>query len=178
MKLRSRTYTAVPRPFHLTILLSLALSLTADSRTSGVAEPTKQNIAASYAKLPLRFEDTRGQKDAQVQFISRGAGYGLFLTQTEAVLSLHQTLEAKPVKPTTVRMKVLGASPSAAVVGMDELPAKSNYFIGNDPHKWRTNIPAYSRVHYADVYPGVDLVYYGNQRQLEYDFVVAPGGDP
>ena len=77
-----------------------------------------------------------------------------------------------------VQMKLLGANPAAAVNGMGELPGKSNYFIGNDPKKWRTDVPNYARVKYQDIYPGVDLVYYGNQGQLEYDFLVAPGSDP
>jgi hypothetical protein len=75
-------------------------------------------------------------------------------------------------------MKLVGANPKAKVVGLDELPGKSNYFLGNDPKKWRTNVANYRKVKYADVYPGIDLVYYGNQRQLEYDFVVTPGADP
>jgi hypothetical protein len=77
-----------------------------------------------------------------------------------------------------LRMKLVGANPRAKVSGLDELPGKSNYFIGNDPKKWRTNVPNYAKVKYANVYPGVDLVYYGNQGQLEYDFVVSPGADP
>ena len=77
-----------------------------------------------------------------------------------------------------VRMKLVGANPQAKVSGLDELPGKSNYFIGNDAKKWRTNVANYAKVKYANVYPGVDLVYYGNQRQLEYDFVVQPGADP
>jgi hypothetical protein len=78
-----------------------------------------------------------------------------------------------------VRMKLVGANAKAAVTGAEELPGKSNYFIGNDPKKWRTNVPTYAKVRYENVYPGVDLVYYGNQGgQLEYDFVVAPGADP
>ena len=72
-------------------------------------------------------------------------------------------------------MKFVGANPAPQVVGVDELPGKSNYFIGNDPAKWQTNVPSYAKVKYEGVYPGVDLVYYGNQRQLEYDFVVALG---
>ena len=72
----------------------------------------------------------------------------------------------------------MGANPNPKIVGMDELPGKSNYFIGNDPKKWRTNVPNYAKVKYANVYPGVDLVYYGNQGKLEYDFVVSPGADP
>ena len=75
-------------------------------------------------------------------------------------------------------MKLVGANPNPKIVGMEELPGKSNYFIGNDPKKWRTNVPNYAKVKYANVYPGVDLVYYGNQGKLEYDFVVQPGADP
>src|SRR5439155_1695170 len=71
-----------------------------------------------------------------------------------------------------------GANPVPAVVGVGELPGKSSYFVGNDPKKWRANVPTYAKVEYRDVYPGVNLVYYGNQRQLEYDFVVSPGADP
>ena len=77
-----------------------------------------------------------------------------------------------------LRMKLVGVNPHAKVSGLEELPGKSNYFIGNDPKKWRTNVPNYAKVKYANVYPGVDLVYYGNQGKLEYDFVVQPGGDP
>jgi hypothetical protein len=76
-------------------------------------------------------------------------------------------------------MKLVGANPAAKAVGADELPGKANYFIGNDPKKWRSNVPTFAKVKYHGVYPGVDLVYYGNQSgQLEYDFVVAPGADP
>ncbi len=75
-------------------------------------------------------------------------------------------------------MKLLGSNPHAQVAGLEELPGKSNYFMGSDPKKWRTHIPTYRKVAYRQMYPGIDLVYYGNQRQLEYDFVVAPGADP
>src|SRR5437762_11369184 len=64
------------------------------------------------------------------------------------------------------------------VSGHNELQGKANYLIGKDPEKWRTNVPTYAKVHYRAVYPGIDLVYYGNQRQLEYDFVVSPGANP
>jgi len=76
-----------------------------------------------------------------------------------------------------VRMKLVGANAAAKLTGLAELPGKSNYFIGDDPKKWRTNVPNYAKVKYTSVCPGVDLVYYGNQRQLEYDFVVQPGAD-
>jgi hypothetical protein len=79
---------------------------------------------------------------------------------------------------TVLRMKLRHANPAAKVTGVDELPGTSNYFIGNDPTKWRTNVPTYAKVKYEGIYSGIDLVYYGNQRQLEYDFIVAPGADP
>jgi len=76
-------------------------------------------------------------------------------------------------------LKLLRANPAAKVSGVNELPGKSNYLTGNDPKKWRTNVPTYGRVRYENIYPGVDLVYYGKQGgQLEYDFVVTPGADP
>lgn len=144
-----------------------------------------------YGQLPLNFEANLGQVDAQVKFVTRGRGYTLFLTATEALLALPEqkpedgvsawlTPKSKIENPESVvlRMKLIGANPAPQIAGMDQLPGKSNYFIGNDPKKWHTNIPHYARVRCKDVYPGVDLVYYGKERQLEYDFVVAPGADP
>ena len=167
-----------------------------------------------YRSLPLSFEPNQGQTDGRVKFLSRGAGYALFLTADEAFLALQkesqqknqrsvvksQESEAKNEALETpketansrsplatchsslatafLRMKLVGADPKAQVTGVQELPGKSNYFVGNDPMKWRSAIPNYAGVRYHGVYPGVDLVYYGNQGQLEYDFVVAPGADP
>lgn len=79
---------------------------------------------------------------------------------------------------TILRMKLVNTNPNPQITGADKLTGKTNYFIGNDPKQWRTDVPNYARVKYEEVYSGVDLVYYGNQRQLEYDFVVAPGADP
>ncbi len=143
----------------------------------------RPRVGETYGRLPLSFEANQGQTDSQVKFLSRGRGYTLFLTSTEAVLGLNspqspprtQRIASSAVN---LRMKLVGANPTAQVTGLEELPGKSNYFIGNDPSKWRTNVPNYAKVRYQDVYPGVDLVYYGNQRQLEYDFIVAPGADP
>jgi hypothetical protein len=89
------------------------------------------------------------------------------------------TLGASHSQPLTkvLRMKLVGAGESASVEVADELPGKVNYFIGSDPSQWRTGVPTFGRVHYREIYPGVDVIYYGNQRQLEYDFVVAPGRD-
>jgi hypothetical protein len=148
------------------------------------ATPPSTPAFASYSKLPLSFEVNRGQTVKQVRFLSRGAGYSLFLTDSEAVLALKKV--EKPVNPGLppaaevdyVHMRLKGARPSPQVNGEDKLPGVSNYFIGNDPSKWHTGIETFAKVRYTGVYPGVDLVYYGNQRQLEYDFVVAPGASP
>ena len=77
-----------------------------------------------------------------------------------------------------VRMELAGANPAPGFTALEQLPGKSNYFIGNKPENWHTNIPQYRRVLERDVYHGVNLVYYGTQGQLEYDFDVAPGADP
>ena len=148
----------------------------------------RPRIVAGYAKLPLFFEPNRGQTDSEVKFLSRGRGYTLFLTPSEAVLSLRKgekgkdsevRSDARPAHSTLLRMKLVGANPEPKVAGQDELPGKSNYFHGNDPGKWLTRVPHYARVKYEEVYPGIDLVYYGTERhQLEYDFVVSPGADP
>jgi uncharacterized repeat protein (TIGR01451 family) len=130
--------------------------------------PTKVNV--DFGKVPLSFEANRGQTDARVDYLSRGKGYTLLLTRDQAVLRLK---EGAPL-----RMKLLGASGQAAASGLEQLPGVANYFRGHDPSQWHTNIPTYQKVRYTAVYPGVDLVYYGNQGRLEHDFIIAPGADP
>ena len=146
----------------------------------------KADAAANYGKLPLSFEANRGQADPQVRYLSHGGGYALFLTGDEAVLALRKPGKtggraqgkAPAFKEDMVRMQLVGANPSPHIAGEQRLPGTANYFIGNDPEKWHTEVPAFAKVRYGNVYPDVDLVYYGNQERLEYDFVVAPGGDP
>jgi hypothetical protein len=159
---------------------------------TGLSEASKEQMLAGYGRLPLSFEANEGQTNSDFQFISHGNGYSLFLASGEAVLALrksstkkaeerlHQaaTAESEKTEEAVLGMKMVGASATAKVAGLEELPGKSNYFTGSDPAKWVTKVPNYARVEYEDIYPGVDLVYYGNQRQLEYDFVVAPGADP
>ena len=164
-----------------------------ESRVPKSSLAQKAQLAENYGKLPLSFEANTGQADKSVKFLSRGGGYGLYLTGEEAVLALHQggcaglarrlSLQRREVacdrQTDVVRMRLGGASRAAAdPAGEERLPGTANYFIGNDPSRWHTSVPTYSKVRYRGVYPGVDLVYYGNQRQLEYDFIVAPGADP
>jgi len=142
------------------------------ARRTEAAAPTRPSIG--YGQLPLAFEANQGQSDGQVKFLARGEGYSLFLTATEAVLSLR----APAPSSTVVRMRLVDANAQPTLTGLDPLAGTSNYLIGNDSDRWRRDVPTYARVKYASVYPGIDLVYYGKQRQLEYDFVVGPNADP
>jgi Beta-propeller repeat len=160
----------------------------------------------AYARLPLSFEVNEGQTHEDVKFLSRGSGFTLFLTSNEMVLSLrqpvspgtrikapgsedgmkpdpkvmtsHSSLRNPDVQNSTLHITLSGANPKPTIEGLDTRPGKSNYFIGNDPKKWRVDVPAYAKVRYQSVYPGVDVVYYGSDGQLETDFVIAPGVDP
>ena len=182
--LRKGDYGTVAKPTIATVDMARPVSVT-----------PKQHWANAYGQRPLEFEANQGQTATDVRFLSRGDGYSLFLTGQEAVLTLHQSApgtsrrvdnqkfsrvhsETRGTgKLSVLRMRLNGADPHATVVGVDRTPTRINYFIGNDPKKWHTDIPAYSKVKYQDVYPGVDLLFYGNQRRLEYDFIVAPGAD-
>jgi uncharacterized repeat protein (TIGR01451 family) len=142
------------------------------------AASAESQAREAYGKLPLSFEANQGQADPAARFLSRGQGYALSLMPGGADLSLRRpTADGQP-SSALVHMRLVGANLAAQAAGLDKLPGTNNYLIGNDPAGWRTNIPTYARVQYSGVYPGVDLVYYGNQRQLEYDLVVAPGADP
>ena len=133
---------------------------------SGSAQ--QRRIDEAYGRMPLSFEANEGQTDPQVCFLARGSGYTLFLTTSaEAVLVSGQG------QPQVVRLELTGANPRPEVGAFEERDAKSYYFVGNDPTQWRTQVAHYGRVRYAAVYPGIDLVYYGNGGQLEYDWVVA-----
>ncbi len=174
---------------------------TLEDRTAPSAtNPATEQLLQSYGQIPLSFEANQGQTDAQVNFLLRGSGYALFLTPNEAVLSLQQQAAASgdavaevaktsgvvpevsatsaTTPPSVLHMQLVGANAQPQVVGLDQQPGVSNYFIGNDPSQWYTGVANYDKVEYQDVYPGINLVYYGNQRQLEYDWVVAPGADP
>ncbi len=134
------------------------------------------------AGLPLIFEPNLGQADLDpadpsAKFVTHGSGYSMVLGNEGAVLSLVSKARSKS-RVQTLRMKLAGANPNASLSASDQLPGKSNYFIGNDPAKWRMGVPQFARVRYENVYPGINLVFYGNEGHLEYDFQVAPGSDP
>jgi len=217
-----------PRALLLVLLSFLALPAAAATTTGSAPQSVQHHallphpslvktdrtarLRTQFAQLPLRFEVNNGQSSGAVRFLAQGSGYTLFLTATDAVLSLataqgnrhpmpYTTTSAagrvvaarlslpnsmlsralqqpQQVIQSVLRLHLAGANPHPQVVGLDRLPGVSNYFIGRDPRHWHTNVPAYARVAYRNIYPGVDLVYYGNQGHLEYDFVVTPGASP
>ncbi len=171
-----------------------ARSAEKDSGFPAMQRGLVDRLLQDYGKLPMSFEANRGQADERVEFLSRGNGYTLLLTADEALLRATGESQEKsspsdadaprlldkqsPARLPSVSLKLVGHTNRPRAEGADPLPGKSNYFLGNNPAKWRTNIPNYSRVQYHDVYPGIDLVYYGNQGHLEFDFIVSPGSDP
>jgi hypothetical protein len=148
----------------------------------------KARLLKSYRALPMSFELNQGQADRTVRFQARGQGYAILLKPSEALLALQPPSQNTRVpekrgelpRPSSrvLKMRIEGANPSAPATGLHRLPGISNYFIGNDPSRWHTHIPTYEKVQFENVRPGVNLVYYGNQSQLEYDFVLSPGVRP
>jgi uncharacterized protein (TIGR03437 family) len=142
------------------------------SGPEAMPSPPGSLVSKALEQLALSFEANDGQSEAGVRFLARGRGYGLFLTSTGAVLTLGR--DAQGTRP-ILQWRFVGTNHDPDVTGLDPLAARSNYFIGPDPAKWRTNVPRYARVWYRNLYPGVDLVYHAQRGALEYDFVVAPG---
>jgi Beta-propeller repeat len=165
------------RVLALAALVAIATALVSSSRIpEDSAGGAATRVRHAWATLPMSFEANLGQTDPEVHFLSRGHDYVLFLTSEEAVFALR----TPPARDAAVlRMRLVGANPRPRVRGVGELPGRSSYFVGKDPRKWRSDVPTYARVEYRDIYPGVDLVYYGARKKtLEYDFLVAPGADP
>jgi sugar lactone lactonase YvrE len=173
-----------------------------------------RKVASALAQFPLSFEANSGQipgrQGTDIDFISRGQGYSLALSPTEAALTLSRPPKAatddsaaylggldmlrrlfpeggllplgnhaaQPAPVVGVRMKLIGANPAAKASGLAPLSAKSNYLLGDNPEDWRTNVPNFAAVMYANVYRGINLMYYGHEGQIENDFIVSPGADP
>jgi len=187
-----------------TLILVAVNGISFGQQQASGSPPADLRAAKIYGKLPLSFEANRGQTGAQADYLARGAGYSLFLTGAKAVFAFsHRPAPAfvnwknnprsrfKPTangseqpeadrnfrKTEVLEMQLAGGRAGIEAQGESALPGTANYFKGSDPAQWHTGIPTYKKVRYAGVYPGVDLVYYGNQSRLEYDFVVAPRAD-
>ncbi|MBC8164625.1 MAG: SBBP repeat-containing protein [Bryobacteraceae bacterium] len=170
------------REFRNAGLLLAALSMVNLAPAASVRRLLKGGDEAKavdqYGKLPLSFEENRGQTDQSVRYLSRGNGYTLFLTDKDAVLSLTRVEGETKFLTTDIRMRFAGSTGKAGLEASELQSGKSNYMSGSNPKLWQTGIRRFGRINYKNLYPGVDAVFYGNQRQLEYDFVVAPGVDP
>ncbi len=187
-------------------LNSLAAPSDAEAKAPGGFKPQKNvgQVKESLAQVPLYFETNNGQVSRRIKFISRSGGRTLFLSNNEAILSdpkistlrIHTredllerhlpsrqnkrekgtAVSSRPAQP--FKLKFLHSNLAASAEGMQLLPSMSNYLIGSDPKGWQTNVAHYAKVKFNQIYPGVDLVYYGNQRQFEYDLVVEAGANP
>jgi len=163
------------------------LALGNDGPVASTSKREAPILAREYGTLPLGFHPNVGQTDRQVKFLAHGKNISVFLTGTKAVIQLRREdgqlisrdNQNRPTRRTTIiRTDLIGANSNSLSTGEGELPGKINYFIGNDPKRWRTGVASFGRVRFTNVYPGINLIYYGNQRQLEYDFVVLPGANP
>src|SRR6202158_3200206 len=181
MQLRSRYWIRFILAVVLVSTTPIAIFAVRSARSGSGAPPAGPlNHAASinsaiFGQLPLAFEVNEGQAPEGVRFVARAPGGNVLLTDTGVVCALRRGTDQS--QTTSIRMSLKGAAPRSPR-GFEELSGRANYFIGSDPSKWRTGISMYRQVKCTDVYPGIDLVYYGNQRQLEYDLVIRPGGDP
>ncbi len=152
------------------VLAVVAMAITGQPSRGAVAA-NHPNRAVSRSRPALRFEPNRGQADPRVSFIAHANAYAVLLTTTEAIATFGGA--------GAVRLRLEGSAGRAVGQGEQPLPCRTSYFVGNDPMRWRTGLSTFARVRYSGVYPGVDIVYYGGDRDgLEYDFVIAPGGDP
>ncbi|MCW3095847.1 MAG: Cell surface protein, partial [Chthonomonadaceae bacterium] len=181
---------------------ALSLPVRSDPPAKTILPPTslpfisaqKLSVTQDFGRLPLSFERNQGQTNAKVRFLTRSADSTLFLTPTEAVFAMPSQPQRRKknvrlqgrksdrqlgqITRVALRMQMVGADPKASVLQQQPMLGRVNYFMGKDPGRWHAGIPTFGRVGFHNVYPGVDLVYYGNQRHLEYDFVVAPHADP
>ncbi len=147
------------------------------ARLEVLSEPdlaTRLGLSETFARMPICFEANEGQAASSARFVCAVGGPRLLLSPAHATLELRQS---SPAEDEVLRMRLVSADPAAEIRGLDLLATRANYFIGNDPSTWHTNIPTYARVICEKVYPGVDMIYHGSQGQLEYDFVVAPGAN-
>jgi len=141
-------------------------------------------VQAAMMRMPLTFQENRGQAHKSVKFLTRGAGYQFWMSPDSTILALAKLGPDAKGKPGTareaslLRMRMVGANKGARMTGAGAEQGRTNYLIGDDKSKWVTDIRNYSKVRYDEIYPGIDLEYYGNQQELEHDFIVAPGSDP
>lgn len=156
------------------VVLTLILSSFSYYLTNNYKNITN-NISAKTslkAPLPISFEENLGQADKEVKFISHGKDYNLLLTSSKAILLTN----AKEFE--SLELEFLGANSNTQLIGKNKLTTKTNYLLGDNENNWQKSVNNYKEVVYKELYPGIDLVVYGKEKNLEYDLVVAPKVDP
>ncbi len=151
----------------------------------------KTQALANYSRLPLSFEPNQGQAGSPVKYLARGGQFNVFLTQDElafgfarrhshrrSVFDMEDSAALEAPELSSLELRLVGANPSSPVWGEEQLGGTANYLVGRDPSQWHVNLPTFAKIRYRNVYPGVDLLYYGNQGELESDFIIAPGANP
>ena len=160
-------------------LPSFAQNLTAPMLSFPASRSATQ---ASQLSPPMSFEVNRGQVRKEIDFVARGQGYSAYLSAGGVALHLSRIPSFGPAArkaPTEVKVSIdlVNANPQPELLPETKLPGRSNYLLGPDPGKWMTDVTHYGKVRYRNVYPGIDVVYYGNQSRLEHDFVIHSGAD-
>lgn len=155
--------TSVSGAFRALFCLGMAVGVTAQASAPDPA------LSAAFLRAPLSFEANSGQAPAGYAFLHRGPAGSLLLGASESRVEF---------RGSALSVTLAGANPAAAIEGLEPAAARVNYFIGNQPEQWRTGVGTFARVRCDQVYPGIDLVYYGREEALEYDFEVAPGAHP
>ena len=158
---------------HLPFLIPSLISFLVVTASGSFAENPLPATKAPLANTPISFEQNVGQTSRQVRFLSRAGRYRVYLTQDSAVLDI----AGKKGQGSVIRTTVLATNPVADIRGYDRQNWVTNYLVGSQSD-WKLSVPNYAKIKYSSVYPGIDLVYYGNKRQLEYDFTIAPEVDP
>jgi hypothetical protein len=176
--------TVALRPF---LVVTLALFVEASAPAAHPQMPAGRSVApkvTDFAHLPLSFEAHQAKDNGPTAYLARGRGYSLWLAGTQAVLAIQprepgqDTGSSSRARAAVLRMRLVGGNPCPTAVVTEGQPGKVHYLLGNDPDQWRTNVPTFAKVKYCGVYPGIDLVFYGTEGRLEFDFIVAPGVDP
>jgi len=177
----------------LSFLMFFSVNILGLSEDS-IAKVEKKPIIYNYGNLPLYFIKNDGQIDNKVKFYEKAAGHSMFFTEDGIYITMtkyageeksakmalkrfRDELKAKNAKSEVIKLRPLNARKGVEIVAEEEQSGRVNYFIGNDPKKWKTDIPTYRKVRYKGLYEGVDIVFYGNNNQLEYDIIARPGAD-
>jgi len=152
----------------------------ASSPTESIDSERKMKVQKDYGRIPLYFIENKGQIDEQVKFYEKSQGHNTFFTRDGIYISLKSNQDeiSEYTNNQIINLIPLGMNKEVEISAQEVQQARVNCFIGNNPEKWKTNVPTYRAVLYKNAYPGIDLKFYGTNQQMEYDIIVQPGFDP